>query len=210
MKILSLETSTSSPVIAFFEKDQLLFKALLNSSKKHSHSLMQTILQELNNHGYSLQDVAAIAVGLGPGSFLGTRSGVVTAKALAYGLDIDIIGFCSLSLYCPDKEGPFYVLSDAKSKGVYILKGEKTSKTTVFEKNPQLFSLKDFLSFYKNEPLISADESLFSKDSFFLDKLQVVEVDFFTHIKEIFHRLEKKKTLSNSPEKLDIHYLRLS
>lgn len=45
---------------------------------------------------YTWKEVGAIAIGCGPGSFTGTRLGVVTARILAQELDVPLLGLSSL------------------------------------------------------------------------------------------------------------------
>jgi tRNA threonylcarbamoyladenosine biosynthesis protein TsaB len=113
--ILSLETSTKTCSVALHQSGQLL--ALSELQLGHSHSEMLTVLIEnlLKTTGFVLQDLAAIAVAKGPGSYTGLRIGIATAKGLSYALDIPIIGVNTLEsmvyaiqakiigtyLYCP-------------------------------------------------------------------------------------------------------------
>ena len=210
MKILSIETSTPSGFIALFDKKELIFCKTLDQSRRVSHELMGDIQQELLSRNYSLSDIDMFSVGLGPGSFLGTRIGVILAKTLAYGLDVGILGFCSLSLYTPKENCSFYVLSDAKSKGVYALKGTRQSGMVSFEKKPQLYSIEEFLLLQNGETLITAQEDIIEKDPYFRDNLQLVTTDFSLHREEIFSKIKLRKNASNPLEKLDIHYLRMS
>lgn len=56
------------------------------------------------------------------------------AKALAYALKIPLIPFYSLKRYTPDQMGPFALYEDGKSRGFYLLEGEKTPDGAIFQK----------------------------------------------------------------------------
>jgi tRNA threonylcarbamoyl adenosine modification protein YeaZ len=62
-----------------------------------------------------------IAVGTGPGSYTGIRVGTALAKALAYGWEVPLIGFCSLKAFSRDLP----VLVDARMGGFYALIDQK-------------------------------------------------------------------------------------
>lgn len=50
----------------------------------------------LQNHGYRLADLNAIAVAVGPGSFTGIRAGLSLGQGLASALDVPIVGVSTL------------------------------------------------------------------------------------------------------------------
>jgi tRNA threonylcarbamoyl adenosine modification protein YeaZ len=96
----------------------------------HSNRLAQTLLPALStllsNASTSLKEIDLIAVGVGPGSYTGTRVGVTIARSLAYGLRISLQGFCSSIAFLPDQMGAFASLFPAKSGLFYLLAGNKT------------------------------------------------------------------------------------
>jgi tRNA threonylcarbamoyladenosine biosynthesis protein TsaB len=59
---------------------------------RHGEELLTVLDGLLGQAGVALADLSAVAVGTGPGAFTGLRVGLATAKGLAYGLDIPILG----------------------------------------------------------------------------------------------------------------------
>jgi tRNA threonylcarbamoyladenosine biosynthesis protein TsaB len=86
------------------------------------HPLMGNLLQK---HRQTWQDIQAVAVSLGPGSYTGLRIGVSSAKGLAYALNIPIIGIRtseSLARFAKKNQPGFlqyWSMIDAKRMEVY-------------------------------------------------------------------------------------------
>lgn len=95
--ILHLETATKVCSVALScNGKQLGLKE--NSSEEYSHgeNLTLFIQDVLKQTGVSLQQIHAVSVASGPGSYTGLRIGVSTAKGLCYALDIPLIAVDSL------------------------------------------------------------------------------------------------------------------
>lgn len=166
MKSLCIESSQSIPQILLFDHiDHTLIDSLsLPAGQKHSSTLVFSIETLCKKANLSLKELSFISCGLGPGSFIGTRVGLITAKSLSFALDIPLVYFCSLEMYEPSELGPFLVLSDARSQGIYALSGVKEENGTFFVKEPILYSLEELLS------LIDSKTTLLSPDSTSLQK----------------------------------------
>lgn len=85
--ILYIETATDICSVAVSEGEKLL--ALVESGQERSHAtLLSRFMREaMKKAGLDLNQVDAIAVSKGPGSYTGLRIGVSTAKGLAYALE---------------------------------------------------------------------------------------------------------------------------
>ncbi|UOG75541.1 tRNA (adenosine(37)-N6)-threonylcarbamoyltransferase complex dimerization subunit type 1 TsaB [Hymenobacter tibetensis] len=96
--ILSLETSSSVCSVALHQlaDGNLVGQTELRLEKSHSSHLSVLISQLLENSQHNLQDVAAVAVSDGPGSYTGLRIGAAAAKGLCYALDIPLVAISTL------------------------------------------------------------------------------------------------------------------
>ncbi|MET4108856.1 tRNA (adenosine(37)-N6)-threonylcarbamoyltransferase complex dimerization subunit type 1 TsaB [Hymenobacter sp. UYP22] len=96
--ILSLETSSPVCSVALHRLDtgKLVGQSELRLEKSHSSHLSVLINQLLENTLHTLQDVAAVAVSDGPGSYTGLRIGAAAAKGLCYALDIPLVAISTL------------------------------------------------------------------------------------------------------------------
>lgn len=96
MLCLSLETSTKACSVALVEDDTTLGEITINSDITHSQKLLPAVDMLLKSLGKSLEDIKLIGVAVGPGSFTGLRIGIATAKGLAYGKKIPVVGVSTL------------------------------------------------------------------------------------------------------------------
>jgi tRNA threonylcarbamoyladenosine biosynthesis protein TsaB len=91
MKLLALETSTDICSIAFIDEGKTISLVEEIIPRKHAEQLPVYFqkLNEINEH--FIQDISAIAVSIGPGSFTGLRIGLSYAKGLAFSRNLPII-----------------------------------------------------------------------------------------------------------------------
>ncbi|MCK4648284.1 tRNA (adenosine(37)-N6)-threonylcarbamoyltransferase complex dimerization subunit type 1 TsaB [bacterium] len=96
MRILGIETSTMTGSVALMDEERLIAEYTLNLKGTHTSRLMPTIDRVLKDASFAIKDLDGIAVSLGPGSFTGLRIGIATAKGLAQGLNIPVVGIPTL------------------------------------------------------------------------------------------------------------------
>ncbi|MCC5924590.1 MAG: tRNA (adenosine(37)-N6)-threonylcarbamoyltransferase complex dimerization subunit type 1 TsaB [Crocinitomicaceae bacterium] len=95
--ILHIETATKICSVALSQQGTLLdIIEDDESSYTHAENLTFFIQTLLERNGVVWQDIEAIAVTSGPGSYTGLRIGVSTAKGLCYGLGIPLIAVDAL------------------------------------------------------------------------------------------------------------------
>lgn len=96
MKILAIEASGLVASVAVTEDNLLKAEFTVNNKLTHSQTLLPMLKEMMSISGESLDDIDAVAVSAGPGSFTGLRIGAATAKGLALAKDIPIIKISSL------------------------------------------------------------------------------------------------------------------
>lgn len=95
--ILHLETSTQMCSVALSQMGELLALEESNSEQYlHGEKLTVFIQKALDSGGVLPQQLQAISISMGPGSYTGLRIGMATAKGLSLGLNIPILGISSL------------------------------------------------------------------------------------------------------------------
>ena len=97
MKILHIETSSKNCSVAISEGIELLCLCQeVSDNYKQSESLHTFINWALEGAEIKLQDLDAISIGMGPGSYTGLRIGASSAKGFCFGLKIPLLATNSL------------------------------------------------------------------------------------------------------------------
>jgi tRNA threonylcarbamoyladenosine biosynthesis protein TsaB len=137
MQGLIIDTSSNRSFLLLAQNGRVLAFLPMDGGGQLSKNL-GIELQRLLHQNPSFQ-ADFVAVGTGPGSFTGVRVGAAMAKALAFGWGVPIVGFCSLSAFAPDAPGPFAILIDARSCGLYCLEGRRSDAGLQFD-SPRLIA----------------------------------------------------------------------
>jgi tRNA threonylcarbamoyladenosine biosynthesis protein TsaB len=96
--ILSLETSSKVCSVAIHKDEALLATSEVHINQSHASKLAELISDVKKNSGIHWNELSAIAVSSGPGSYTGLRIGVSTAKGLCYSLNKPLIAVSTLEL----------------------------------------------------------------------------------------------------------------
>lgn len=96
--ILSLETSSRNCSVAVHRDSSVLALAEIHIGQSHASKLAPMIEEVMSLAGLTFDQLDAVAVSSGPGSYTGLRIGVSTAKGLCYALGIPLIAINTLEL----------------------------------------------------------------------------------------------------------------
>ena len=124
--LLAFDTATPLVSVALHDGEDVIVELSSQRPMKHGEELAPLIAEALTRAGIVRQDLTAIAVGCGPGPFTGLRVGLVTARTLAFVLEIPVYGVCSLDVLAIEAVdtgaviGDFNVATDARRKEVYF------------------------------------------------------------------------------------------
>jgi len=122
MVILGIETATMTGGLALIDEGKLIAEYTLNMKTTHSSRLMPALDWILKDVSLDKNQIDGIAVSIGPGSFTGLRIGLATAKGLALGLNIPLIGVPTLDALAHNVPYSVYQVCpvlDARKKEVY-------------------------------------------------------------------------------------------
>jgi tRNA threonylcarbamoyladenosine biosynthesis protein TsaB len=86
-------------------------------------SVLEDVDALFRRGGVRPQQLEALVVGTGPGSFTGLRMGLATARALSLGLDVPVAGVSTLRALAAGAPGALPII-DARRREVFVLDGE--------------------------------------------------------------------------------------
>jgi tRNA threonylcarbamoyladenosine biosynthesis protein TsaB len=101
MLVLGIESSTLTASAAVV-RDGVVLAADDVRAPTHSDVLLVTIDRVMKQAGVAPRELAAVAVGAGPGSFTGLRIGMSTAKGIAFAAGVPLFAISSLAALARD------------------------------------------------------------------------------------------------------------
>ena len=121
--ILNIETATKNCSVALAKDGKtILCKEIAEEGYSHAERLHVFIEEVIKEAGIDFQDISAIAVSQGPGSYTGLRIGVSAAKGLCYALGIPLIAIDTLQVLASQAKvsnGLIIPMLDARRMEVY-------------------------------------------------------------------------------------------
>jgi len=97
--LLAFDTATRHCAVVLVDGGQVLASREDASDQfSHAERLNVFIAEVMAEAGRSLNELAAVAVGIGPGSYTGLRIGLSAAKGLCFALDKPLIGMSTLDV----------------------------------------------------------------------------------------------------------------
>jgi tRNA threonylcarbamoyladenosine biosynthesis protein TsaB len=96
--LLHIDTAVENASLCISKDGSLLKMAENKNQKDHAAWIHLAIEKLMKETGYNLDDLSAIAVSNGPGSYTGLRVGLATAKGLCYALNIPLVTLSTLEV----------------------------------------------------------------------------------------------------------------
>lgn len=122
MKILGIDSSGIVASAAIADEKNIIAEFTVNNKQTHSQTLLPMIDMVVKMSGVKLEEVDAIAVAAGPGSFTGLRIGSSTAKGLGLALKKPIVPIPTLdglAYRLAATDGIICPIMDARRNQVY-------------------------------------------------------------------------------------------
>lgn len=149
--ILSIETSTALCSVAIHRAGELLATQETQEEGGHGRKLTRLIESACTRAGITLNQLDAVAVSNGPGSYTGLRIGLATAKGLCFGLEIPLITLNTLKVMANawanvPTNTLLLPMIDARRMEVYTAVFDGQSKAAMTETSPVILEPSSFHS----------------------------------------------------------------
>ena len=125
--LLNIHTSTETAIVNVCDERKVLTTLINKEQKQHAIFLHSAIQQILLDNNIKTNELKAIGVTGGPGSYTGIRVGMATAKGLCYALKIPLLLFNTLEVMAlsaieniGDKKALYCPMIDARRQEVFI------------------------------------------------------------------------------------------
>lgn len=90
MRVLALDTATEACSVALWTGEAMIAR-FEEPGRGHALRILPLVDEVLNEAGLRLDQLSALAAGIGPGAFTGVRIGVSVAQGLAFGAGLRVL-----------------------------------------------------------------------------------------------------------------------
>jgi tRNA threonylcarbamoyladenosine biosynthesis protein TsaB len=198
--ILNIETATTNCSVALAKEGKtILCKEMAEEGYSHAERLHVFIEEIIKEAGITFQDLIAVAVSQGPGSYTGLRIGVSAAKGLCYALDIPLIAVDTLQVMASQvtvSSGLIIPMLDARRMEVYsaifspnfenkrAVQAEIITENSFEELQETLYFVGDCAE--KCKPVLTKDNFIFLDDIKYPSAKEMSGLSFEKHQKNDF------------------------
>lgn len=208
--LLSFDSSAVTASAALTDGDRVIKSEFINAGLTHSETLLPMIKRVMENH--SFDELEAIAITAGPGSFTGVRIGVATAKGIAFNAGIPCVSISTLEAIAHNFEnGIICAVMDARRMQFYnaVFKVENGAVQRICDDRAISIEelAKDLLKY--DEVIIAGDGAQLCYENIGLDNVVLADDDrLYQNAVSVARAVENKKRIS--AKALVPVYLRLS
>lgn len=156
-KLLIIETSYRSGVVALAHGPQLLGERRLDEARRHARDLAPATAALLAEQNWKARDLDGVLVSRGPGSYTGLRVGVMSAKTLAYALPCRVLAidtFAAIARQAPAEAKVVDVIADAQQDKLYVQRWTRIGESRTAASQLAIVPFSEWLSTVKSETCV--------------------------------------------------------
>lgn len=158
MKLLCFDTALNKLYMALGEENKILYSKIIENENNNfaSAQLTLAIVEVLSKFGLTLNDIDALGVNIGPGSFTGIRASLTIAKVISSQLNIPLVGVNSFEILSSlgNKNEKIAIILDARKNNAFV---------SLFENDkcilaPKMVKCEDVIGLIQNANVITDDK----------------------------------------------------
>jgi tRNA threonylcarbamoyladenosine biosynthesis protein TsaB len=162
VKILAFTTATPRCSVVVVDGDHELARGGYDDEMRHAERLFGVVDEVLAAAKIRRDDIEAIACDVGPGSFTGVRVGLASAKGMAMGLEIPLIGVCGLAAMADaarqtHPEGVIVPVIDGKRGELFFAAYDAQGAVVLSPRSLRAEQLRDALAEFGQDVVLCGD-----------------------------------------------------
>jgi len=158
--ILNIDTATNVAAVGFADEKGIIAAQTSEDQKNHAAFVQSAISQLMRSHQIVLQNIDAVAVVNGPGSYTGLRVGLASAKGLCYALNkplillntLEVMALASADLF-PDEDLLHCPMIDARRMEVFTAVYNKRLQA-LLPPQPMILTANSFNTFLLSQKVV--------------------------------------------------------
>jgi tRNA threonylcarbamoyladenosine biosynthesis protein TsaB len=158
--ILAIDASTSWLSLALYEESEVLYECTWKTQRRHTVELAPAVEKAMLDCALTFEQIHALAIALGPGSFTSLRIGLVFIKGLALAYHLPVIGIPTLDILAysqPIRDLPLICALQAGRGKLAVATYKNGDNHWICESPVQVMTAKD-LVFQINSPTLVSGE----------------------------------------------------
>lgn len=144
--LLAVDTSTVQIGLALYDGTQVIAEMLWHSNQHHTVELAPALTELLGRTGVAMDDLQALGVALGPGSFTSLRVGLALIKGLSLARRLPIVGLPTLDVLAtvqPASKNPLAAVLQAGRGRIAVGWYKYTKNTWIANEETQVTTVDD-------------------------------------------------------------------
>ena len=161
MICLFFDTSSELLKVTLLKDNEVIYDKEMITKNDHSSYLVPSINEAFKTNNIDFKQLDKIVVGIGPGSFTGTRISITVAKTYASSFNIPVISISSLEQMIYDIDGyDYYVpIIEEKNDNMYFSIFDKDKKRIIDDSYSNIEILYSKLSELKGKVAIISNSN---------------------------------------------------
>lgn len=159
---LFFDSASENLKVSLIKDDKLIFDKCIRTNNDHSSFLVPFVDEAFKQNNIKFDNLDRLIVGIGPGSFTGTRIGITVGKVYSYSLNVPIYGISSLEemIYAFNDYDYYVPIIEEKNDNMYYSIFDKNRKRIIEDKYSNKNDLFEELKNYNGKILLISHKGI--------------------------------------------------